>query len=77
MNCIYKKMPSEIIEDELKKENQEQTRIITILRERLTKFSLWAEGHDKDVYDEINKLLSISYGKDPTKLTSELYYYLE
>jgi len=39
MNCIYKKMPSEIIEDELKKENQEQTRIITLLRERLTNFS--------------------------------------
>ena len=73
MNCIYKKMPSEIIEDELKKENQEQTRIITRLRERLTNFSLLAEGYDKDVYDEINKLLSISYGKDPTKLTSELY----
>lgn len=73
MNCFYKKMPSEIIEHELKKENQEQIQIITILRERLINFSSWAEGHNKDVYDEINKLLSISYGKDPTKLTSELY----
>lgn len=32
-------MPSEIIQDELKKENQEKIRIIIILRERLTNFS--------------------------------------